>query len=112
VPHHLVLVFLAAIELFETQELVEVERREAIELHRTEVAARALYPQHLHGLARERIALRELRGRVAAAEIRDREIRAQQVGPVQEKRRLGHSLRPILRPAVDGRPERECCATL
>jgi len=112
VPHHLVLVFLAAIELFETQELVEVERREAIEPHGTEVAAGALHPQHLHGLACERIALRELRGRVAAAEIRDREIRAQEVGPVQEKLRLGHSLCPILRPAVGGLPERECCATL
>ena len=49
VVHHLVFLIEAAIEAPQGFELVHIERGEAIELHRTDVAAGALHPQHGDG---------------------------------------------------------------
>src|SRR3546814_19414978 len=46
IVHHLVFMLDAAIEAFECQQFVEVKRREAVALHRAEVAARPFDPQH------------------------------------------------------------------
>jgi hypothetical protein len=84
VTHHLVFVLGAAVDLLQRLELVEVEGGKTIELHRAEVAARALDPQHLHVLLRQRVALHQLGGGVAAAVIRDAQVGAQQVGAVEQ----------------------------
>ena len=54
-PHHLVLVFEAAIDRFEAKKLVEIEGREAVELHRADVAARPFDPQDSGWRAGQRI---------------------------------------------------------
>ena len=50
--HHLVLMGEAAIERVSGRELVEIEGREAVALHRAEIAAGALDPQHVDRLRR------------------------------------------------------------
>jgi hypothetical protein len=78
----------AAIDRFEAQELVHVERREAVKLHRADVAARAFDPQDLSWSAGQRIGRGQLRGRVAAAEIGDAQVAAKQVRPVEQETRF------------------------
>ena len=73
-PDHLVVVIRARIVRFESQKLGLIERGKAIELHRADVAARSLDPQDLDLLAGQRVNFLKLGGRVAAAEVGDREI--------------------------------------
>ena len=89
-----------AVELLKAQQPVHIKCREAIEAHRTDVAARALHPQHLHVLAGERIAAGELSGSVAAPEIGHRQVRAEQVRSVQQQFGRGFGGRVGRRPAV------------
>jgi hypothetical protein len=91
VADHLVFVLDPAVELLEAAELVHVEGREAVELDRAHVAARALYPQDLDGFAGERVLLHDLGGGVAAAVIGDAFVRAQKVGAIDEPFGLGHA---------------------
>ena len=77
--NHRVFLLEAGVEPLERVELVLIERGEAVELHRADVAARALDPQHRHVLARQRILCRDLGGGIAAAKIGDAQVRAQQV---------------------------------
>ena len=88
VVHHLVFLIEMAIEGFERFQLVHVEGGEAIELHRADVAARALDPQDRGRLLRQRIGHRHLGGGVAAAEIGDPEVGAQEIGAIQQQARL------------------------
>ena len=81
---HLVLMGEAAVNRLEAEELVEIEGRKAVELHRPDVAARALDPQNSGRRAGQRIRLHDLGGRVAAAEIGDAKIAAEQVGSVEQ----------------------------
>ncbi len=81
---HLVLVREAAVNRLQAQELVEIEGREAVELHRAEVAARAFDPQHLDRRAGQWVGPHEFGGGVAAAEIGDAQIAAEQVGAVEQ----------------------------
>ena len=90
-PDHLVLVGKAPVDALQRLELVEVEGGESVEGHRAEVAARALDPEHRHRLAGERVLRGHLGGRVAAAEVGDPEVRAQQIGAVEEQARLVES---------------------
>ena len=76
---HLVLMFEPAIGAFQAEQLVEIERREAVALHRAEIAAGALDPQDFDGGARQRVLVGDLGGGVAAAEIGDAEIGAENV---------------------------------
>ena len=82
---HLVLMGEAAVSRFEAGELVEIEGGKAVELHRSDVAARALDPENARRRAGERVGGRDLGGRVAAAEIGDAKIAAEQVGAVEQK---------------------------
>jgi hypothetical protein len=86
--HHLVLVLAPAVAPLEGQELLLDERREPVEPHRPEVAARALDPQDLDRFARERIRATDLGRGVAAGEVRDRLVRAEQVRAVEQPVRL------------------------
>ncbi len=88
VAHHLVLVREAAIEALQLVELGHVERREAIALHRAEIATGALDPEHGHLLAGQRIGHRQLGRGVAAAIVGDPLVAAQQVGAVEQPPRL------------------------
>ncbi len=97
---HLVLMREAAIDRFEAQELVHIERREAVELHRADVAARAFDPQDLGWSARQRIGRGQLGGRVAAAEIGDAQVAAKQVRPVEQKTRLIEGSRMLVVPEI------------
>ena len=82
---HLVLVREAAIDRLQAEKLVEIERREAVELHRADVAARSLDPKHLDRRSGQRIGLGELGGGVAAAEIGDAQVAAEKVRAIEEE---------------------------
>jgi len=68
-------------------DLVEIEGCEAVLLRGAEVAAGALDPEHLDVLAGQRVLFQDLRGRVASAGVRERQVVAQPVGPVDERAR-------------------------
>ena len=97
---HLVLVLEAAIDRFEAQELVHIERREAVELHRADVAARALDPKDFSWRARQRIGRGQLGGRVAAAEIGDAQVAAKQVRPIEQEARFIEGSRMLVVPEI------------
>ena len=101
--HHLVLMREAAIDGAEAEQLVEIEGREAVELHRADVAARALDPEHPDRLARQRILLVELRRGVAAAEIGDAQIAAEQVRAVEQEVRRVEGRRVLVVPQIGQR---------
>ncbi|EEF21890.1 conserved hypothetical protein, partial [Ricinus communis] len=107
ITHHFIFVLDAAVELFEAQQLIEVYRRETIELHRADVAAGTLHPQHGHGFAGKRIDGIEFRGGIAAAEIGDGEIGTQQIGAIQQQLRGRQRSSALYRPAVLGHVERQ-----
>ncbi len=88
VADHLVLEIQAAVAGFQRLQLVHVQGRKAVQLDRTQVAARPFHPQHLDLRAAERIGHRDLGRRIAAAEIRDAQVRTEQVGTVQQQFRL------------------------
>ena len=88
VADHLVLVFQAAVALFERLQLVHVQGREAVQFDRTQVAAGTLHPQHVDLFARERIRHDDLGRRIAAAEVRDAQVGTEQVGTVQQQFRF------------------------
>ena len=67
---HLVLAVDARVDVDERAHPVEAQHGEARLGERAEVAARALHPQQLDGLARDRVGLGALRGRVAARVVR------------------------------------------
>jgi hypothetical protein len=82
---HLVLESLAAIDVFELDEAVEIELGEAGFLNGPDVAAAAFDGEDAHGLAGEGVFEFEFGAGVAAAEIGDAEVRAEQVGAVTEE---------------------------
>ena len=81
----LVLVFDAAIDFFELEELVEAEGGEAGALDAAEVAAGAFDPEDLAGYAVEGVDLVELGAGVAAAEVGDAEVGTEEIGAVTEQ---------------------------
>ena len=85
VIHHLVFMRQAAIPLLQRIQLVHVERGKTIQLDGAQVAARALDPQHLHVVAGQVVAHRDLGRGIAAAEIRHAQIRAQQIGAIKQQ---------------------------
>ena len=82
---HLVFEVDAAVGGFEGEELVEIEGGEAGALDAAEVAAASLHPEDLFGLAVEGVDLVELGAGVAAAEVGDAQIGAEQVGAIAQK---------------------------
>ena len=100
---HLVLVLEAAIDRLEAQELVHGERREAVELHRADVAAGALDPENLGRRDGQRIGRCELRRRVAAAEIGDAQVAAKQVRPVEKEAGIVEGSRVLVVPEIGQR---------
>ena len=82
---HLVFVRLAAVARDQLFELVEIQDGEAGRADRSQVAAAALDRQHAHRLAGQRIRQRELRAGVAAAEVGDPQIGAEQVRSVAQQ---------------------------
>ena len=81
----------AAIKAFERMQLVEIERRKAVELHRAQIAARSLHPQHRLLPARQGIGHPHLGRSIAAAEIGDPEITAQEIRAIEQKPRLAQA---------------------
>ena len=100
---HFVLMGEAAIDGFKAVELVHIERRKAVELHRADVAARAFDPKDLSWSARQRIGRGQLGGRVAAAEIGDAQVAAKQVRPVEQEARLIEGSRMLVVPEIGQR---------
>ena len=100
VAHHLVLVLDPAIEPFQPLEPGEIERREAVELHRAEITARALDPEHGDRLARQRILGLQLGRGVAAAIVGDALVRTQQVRAVEQPSRLVEAGGVVIVPSV------------
>ena len=100
VPHDLVLVIEPAVQALQRLQLVEIQRREAVLLHGPEVPARALHPQDGRVLAGQRVLLRDLGRGVAPAEVRDPQVRAEQVRAVEQPLRLAHPRRLLLVPPV------------
>ena len=80
--NHLVLVLLTAVPCGELIELVQVKNRESGYANRSEVAAATLDGHNTRGLSRERIGQLKLRAGIAAAEVRNAEVGAQQVRAV------------------------------
>ncbi len=101
--NHLVLVLEAAIDRTEAKQLVEIERRETVELHRADVAAGALDPKDFRRRAGERIGGVELGGRVAAAEIGDAQVAAEQIGPIEQQGGIVQRSRVFVVPQVGQR---------
>ena len=100
---HLVLVLEAAIDRLEAQELVHIERREAVELHRADVAAGALDPENRGRRAGQRIGRGQLRRRVAAAEIGDAQVAAKQVRPIEKEAGIVEGSRVLVVPEIGQR---------
>src|SRR5580704_18621760 len=72
------------IDRLQTEELLLIERREVGEIAGSQIAARALYPEHHDRFAGERIALIDFRRRVASAGIGNALIGPEQVGTIYE----------------------------
>ena len=83
--NHLVLVLEAAIDRAEAEQLIEIERRETVELHRADVAAGALDPKDIRRRAGQRIRGGKLGRGVAAAEIGDAQVASEQIGSVEQQ---------------------------
>ncbi len=105
VAHHLVLVRHPAIEPLQGQQLVEIEGGEAVQRHGAQIAAGALHPQDRGLRCGERVPGRELGRGVAAAEIGDCQVRAQQVGAIEQQLRRGEAPGHIIGPARGRRQE-------
>jgi hypothetical protein len=82
---HLVFVRFAAIARDERLEPVEVQQGEAGSGNRSQVASTALHRHHPARFAGQRIGEIELRAGVAAAEVGDAEVLAEQVRPVAQQ---------------------------
>ncbi len=100
---HLILVLEAAIDRLKSEQFVHVERRETVELHRADVAARPFHPQDLGWRAGQRIGRGQLGRGVAAAEIGDAQVAAKQVRPVEEKARIVEGSRVFVVPEIGQR---------
>ena len=85
IPDHLVLVGLATIAVNELFELIQIEHREPRRTHRPKISTTALDDEHARRLSRHGIYKVELRTGIAAAEIRDPQIRSQQIGAVPKQ---------------------------
>ncbi len=85
---HLVLVGEAAIEAFQAFKLVEIQGRKAVALHRAEIAAGALDPEYANWHPSQGIARLDLGGSIAATEIGDAQIAAEQIRAVEQSARL------------------------
>src|SRR6266567_8557943 len=83
--HHRVFSVLPAIKMFECQQFVLVKRGEPRALDAAEISAAALYPEHLHGLAGKRIELVDFGTGVAAREVSDAQVRAEQIGAISQQ---------------------------
>ena len=101
IRRHLVFVLAAAIDRAEAVEPVEIQRGEAIELCRTQVAARAFHPENLDGFPGQRIGGGDLCRRVSTAEVRDAQVGSEEVGTIAQQLGLGEARGMGLIPAID-----------
>ena len=86
--HHRIFLIDALVKALQRFQPVHVNRSETVELHRTNIAARALDPKNERFHPGQRIAFLDLGRGVTAAEICDPQIAAQQVGAVKQLFRL------------------------
>ncbi len=100
---HFVFVGEPAIAAFQAFQLVEIEGCKAVALHRAEIAAGALDPQHRDRLAGQRIVHFDLGRGVAAAEIGDAQVAAEQIGAIEQPARLIEARRTGVVPQVGER---------
>ena len=89
---HLVLAVDAGVDVHERAHAVQAQHREARLGEGAEVAAGALHPQQLDGLAGDRVGLGALRGRVAAGVVRVLRVGAEAIRPGDQLGggRVGH----------------------
>ena len=85
---HLVFESFAAIAGFQLLQLVEVEEREPCVGNRAEIAAAAFHGKHANQRTCKRIGHVDLRARIAAAEVRDAQVRAEQIRTIAKERQL------------------------
>ena len=85
---HGVFLIKAFILTAQLEQLVHIQGRKPVQLHRADIPARPLDPQHLHIRPRQRVARCDLGRGVAPAKIGDPQIRPKQVGPIQQFARL------------------------
>ncbi len=76
---HLIFKFHAAIEIFQAVDFVHVEGGEAVKLDGADISARSLDPQDFDHRAGQRVFLHDLGRGVAAAEIGDPLVGAEEV---------------------------------
>ena len=88
VADHLIFMCRTPVEAAQPFQLVHVEGGEPVELHRADVAAGALHPEHRRHLAAERVCHLDLGRGVAAAVVGDPLVGAEQVRAVEEPTRL------------------------
>ena len=102
VPDHVVLMHFTSIQRFQGFETVEIQESKASIGNRSEIAAAALDGEHAHRLARKRIRQLEFGAGVAASEIRDAEICAQEIRSVSKQGQLigGERIRLSLVPEI------------
>ncbi len=105
---HFVVILRAGIMTFQRQQLVLIQRRKAIQLHRSDVAARSLDPQDFHRRAGQRVLLDDLGRRVAATEIGHGQVRTEQVGPIEQEFRFGLAQSNRSIPPAGRDLERDC----
>ncbi len=83
-PHHVVFGITALIKLFQTLHAIEIERGEAVALHRAEVTAGTFHPQHRHRRAGQRIEILQFRRGITPAEIGHRQVGTEQIGTIKQ----------------------------
>jgi hypothetical protein len=89
--HHLVFKLQPAISLLERLQLVHIERRQPVPLHRPEIAPAPLHPENLTLVAGNRVGLHHLCGRVTAGEVGQPEIAAEEIGSIAQQLGFVHS---------------------
>ena len=86
--HHFIFKIDALVAALKGEELVLIEGGEAGALHAAQIAAGTLDPQDFNGLAGEGIDFSDFGTGVAAGEVGDAQIGAEQVGAIEEQLRL------------------------
>ena len=91
---------IAFVDVAHGANLVEIERREPVTPRRAQVAAGALHPQDLDVLPREGVALEQLRRRVPATGVRQRQVLAEFVRSIDQTIEAVESPRLVVVPQV------------
>src|SRR6185437_1020381 len=98
--HHFIFVLRAPILVFQSPQLLGVQRRQPAQLNASQVAAATLDPQDFFLFSAERVHLLYFRTGVSSTKICDAKVRAQQVRTVAQQFRWVKGARDLLVPTV------------